>query len=121
VLRVAAHDLGQGSLASIIRRELKSGGTSYRVVWREGGTRAGAQQSETFGDEIAAGRFKLDVEEQGEHWPPGWVKGVGYVQVEPPPPEPTPFMAFAQRFVREELTQPTSGEKHRYLQQLGDR
>ncbi|MFZ3595127.1 tyrosine-type recombinase/integrase [Streptomyces sp. BH104] len=53
--------------------------TSYRVRWRTGGKRGGDPQGERFDDETSAGVFKDAVDEAGQHWPAGWVKGEGYV------------------------------------------
>ncbi|MDI9836203.1 site-specific integrase [Streptomyces sp. KAU_LT] len=57
--------------------------TSYRVRWRLGGARDGAWQSERFeGDEAgaeAAEVFCQAVNDAGQQWPPGWVKGEGYI------------------------------------------
>jgi hypothetical protein len=36
-------------------------------------------QTERFDDEDSAGIFKQAVDEAGQQWPPGWVKGKGYV------------------------------------------
>ncbi|MFE7041227.1 site-specific integrase [Streptomyces atratus] len=47
--------------------------------WREGGVRAGEQQTERFDDEDSAEVFRDAVDEAGQHWPPGWVKDKGYV------------------------------------------
>ncbi|QKW07018.1 site-specific integrase [Streptomyces sp. NA04227] len=53
--------------------------TSYRVKWRAGGARDGDWQGERFDDETSAGVFKDAVDEAGQQWPAGWVKGQGYV------------------------------------------
>jgi integrase len=57
--------------------------TSYRVRWRLGGSRDGDWQAERFdGDEAgaeAAEVFCQAVNENHQQWPPGWVKGVGYI------------------------------------------
>lgn len=57
--------------------------TSHRVRWRLGGARDGEWQSELFdGDEAgaeAARVFCEAVNECGQQWPPGWVKGQGMI------------------------------------------
>lgn len=53
--------------------------TSYRVKWRLGGARDGDWQGENFQDEDSAKVFKDAVDEYGQQWPPGWVKGKGYI------------------------------------------
>ncbi|MEU6593072.1 site-specific integrase [Streptomyces sp. NPDC046881] len=57
--------------------------TSHRVRWRLGGARDGEWQSERFdGDEAgekAAEVFCEAVNEAGQQWPLGWVKGQGYI------------------------------------------
>ncbi|MDQ1018789.1 tyrosine-type recombinase/integrase [Streptomyces afghaniensis] len=57
--------------------------TSHRVIWRLGGSRTGAPQAERFdateeGKE-AAEIFCEAVNEAGQQWPLGWVKGQGYI------------------------------------------
>ncbi|MER7835265.1 site-specific integrase [Streptomyces sp. NPDC096040] len=71
-------------MASVIPRTNKEGDVvSYQVKWRAGGKRTGEWQHERFdGDEAgkdAAELFKNAVDEAGQNWPPGWVKGEGYV------------------------------------------
>ncbi|MFF4385546.1 tyrosine-type recombinase/integrase [Streptomyces sp. NPDC001552] len=56
--------------------------TSYQVKWRLGGGRTTPQQVERFKDEASAEVFRDAVKAAGEQWPPGWVKGVGYVEDE---------------------------------------
>ena len=57
--------------------------TSHRVKWRLGGARDGEWRSERFdGDEAgaeAAQIFCQAVNEAGQRWPLGWVKGQGYI------------------------------------------
>jgi len=73
-------------VARIEERKRADGGISYRVWWRLGGTRDGAPQTETFTTPERAASFKLDVEDAGQRWPQGWVKGYGYRQVDPSTP-----------------------------------
>lgn len=71
-------------MAWITARQLSDGSTSYTVQWRD---LRGRKPSETFAlardgsndpaDE--ARRFKLLVEAHGNDWPPGWVRGQGFV------------------------------------------
>jgi integrase len=49
-------------------------GTTYRVVWRQDGTK----QYERFPSATAAARFQRIVEAHGNRWPHGWVRGVGF-------------------------------------------
>ncbi|MEU6628341.1 site-specific integrase [Streptomyces parvus] len=68
-------------MASLVPRKNKEGAiTSYQVKWRLGGT--GDWQTERFDDDDPAKIFKEAVEEHGHQWPPGWVKGEGYVSPE---------------------------------------
>ncbi|MFE7216782.1 tyrosine-type recombinase/integrase [Streptomyces sp. NPDC057611] len=67
-------------MASVVARKNRAGTvTSYQVRWRDGGSASGAWQSERFDDEDSAGVFKEAVDEAGQNWPPGWVKGKGYI------------------------------------------
>ncbi|WTW95471.1 site-specific integrase [Streptomycetaceae bacterium NBC_01309] len=67
-------------MAWIVTRRNRHGEvTSYQVKWRTGGGRKGDPQSERFDDEIAAEIFKKAVDDNGNNWPPGWVKGLGYI------------------------------------------
>ncbi|MEU6756922.1 hypothetical protein [Streptomyces sp. NPDC046685] len=52
------------------------------MKWRLGGGRTVPQQTERFKDQPSAVVFKEVVDEHGQQWPPGWVKGVGYVEDE---------------------------------------
>lgn len=71
-------------MAWITARQLSDGSTSHTVQWRDA---RGRKPSETFAlapdgsNEPAdeARRFKLLVEAHGNDWPPGWVKGQGFV------------------------------------------
>ncbi|MCM2390214.1 tyrosine-type recombinase/integrase [Streptomyces albipurpureus] len=71
-------------MASVHARKNRAGIiTSYQVKWREGGARTGKGQSETFEDIAAAEIFQAAVNAAGQQWPHGWMKGRGYVAVEP--------------------------------------
>ncbi len=71
-------------MAWIAARELSDGSTSYTVQWRDA---RGRKPSETFAlapdgsndPAEEARRFKLLVEAHRNEWPPGWVKGQGFV------------------------------------------
>lgn len=70
-------------MASVHPRTNRAGEVSYyQVKWRDGGTRKGGWQSESFDDPEDAKDFKVQVDEAGQHWPPGWVKGRGYIAAE---------------------------------------
>ncbi|WP_067233903.1 tyrosine-type recombinase/integrase [Streptomyces longwoodensis] len=67
-------------MASVVERRNKAGEvTSYQVKWRLGGAAKGAWQTERFDDPVSAEVFKQAVDEAGQHWPAGWIKGKGYV------------------------------------------
>lgn len=67
-------------MAYIARRKNKEGViTSFQVKWRAGGSRSGPDQSERFDDEPSAEVFRKAVDANGQMWPPGWVKGKGYI------------------------------------------
>src|SRR5690606_15070042 len=76
---------GVVSVAQIAPRKRTDGGITYQVRWRDGGTRDGDWQSESFTAEARARAFKLDVEESGHRWPDGWTKGEGYIATSPRP------------------------------------
>ncbi|HEU0130944.1 MAG TPA: site-specific integrase [Mycobacteriales bacterium] len=89
-------------MAGIRTRTRSDGTVGYTVYWRLGGTRAGAQQSETFDSRQEARDFALDVEAAGHQWPAGWVRGVGYVRLADEPaaaPEPHRLLDFGREFV----------------------
>lgn len=60
-------------MASIENRRTKNKITRYRVKWRTGGTREGAQDGATFDAHSDAKRFKALVEAHGHQWPPAEV------------------------------------------------
>ncbi|MEU0629379.1 hypothetical protein [Streptomyces sp. NPDC005989] len=49
------------------------------MKWKDGGKRSDGWQTERFDDEDSAKVFKDAVDAAGQHWPPGWVKGKGYI------------------------------------------
>ncbi|MFE6379254.1 tyrosine-type recombinase/integrase [Streptomyces roseolus] len=78
-------------MASVHARKNRDGEiTSYQVKWRDAGRREGDPQwaTEKFdGDDegaAAAAIFKEAVDEAGQRWPAGWVKGRGYIVPEEP-------------------------------------
>lgn len=96
------------SMASIKTNQLMHGGCSYTVVWRGGGSRTGQWGRETFDDETAANRFRDLVNGHGQQWPPGRVKGEGFVESsEPECPADELFPAYARKYV--ELLMDISG------------
>ncbi|MFF3554631.1 tyrosine-type recombinase/integrase [Streptomyces tsukubensis] len=108
-------------MASIKTRERSDGGVTYTVVWREGGKRTDPWQSENFTDDVPAERFCKLVDGHGQRWPPGWVKGLGFVEEpEEDEPEVNPeelFPAYAHRYV-ELLTGIQSGTRSNYVKML---
>ncbi|MCZ7460136.1 hypothetical protein [Streptomyces sp. WMMC940] len=84
-------------MASIRKREKKDGTATYQVRWLEGG-RGGSWQDEKFGDQDAAEKFQRLVEAHDNRWPPGWVKGQGFVK-EAPIPGDIPWLTYATRYV----------------------
>lgn len=99
-------------MASIDERTLSTGEISYRVRWRQDGS----GQVETFSTRPKADRFRLDVEEAGNRWPPGWVKGVGYVQ-QNAEDYTVHFIDGMDRFINQ-LTGIQSDTKRRYRNQV---
>lgn len=67
-------------MASVQPREGKAGEiVSYHVKWRLGGARSGPWRTERFDDDVSAGVFREAVDEAGQQWAPGWIKGKGYI------------------------------------------
>ncbi|MFC1403169.1 MULTISPECIES: site-specific integrase [Streptacidiphilus] len=84
-------------MAFIEPRSRKGGEVSYVVRWYAGGSRDGERQWEFFDAEDAAIRFKDLVKGYGEQWPPGWIKGQGFVADVRPQDEM--FEAFAFKVI----------------------
>lgn len=82
-------------MAFIRTREHAGGDFSYVVCWRAGGSRAGKNESEVFTDPDAAKKFKDLVNGFGQQWPPGWIRGHGFVADLRSPDEM--FEAFAMK------------------------
>ncbi|MFF7143451.1 tyrosine-type recombinase/integrase [Streptomyces nodosus] len=96
-------------MATVQGRKNRAGEiTSYRVKWREGGRRDGDWQSETFDDDTSAGVFCEAVNEAGQQWPPGWVKGRGYIAAEAGDDDRYRFRNFATRSIEDK----TGVEEH---------
>lgn len=86
------------AMASIVERPKKNGEITYQVRWREGGGRSAPGQDEKFADPDSAETFKQLVNLHGQHWPPGWVRGQGFVE-EPEKPGDAPLLEYAYRYV----------------------
>lgn len=84
-------------MAYIKPRAKSDGKASHTVMWRTGGVRGGKQESEVFEDETAAARFRDLVNGHGHQWPPGWVRGHGFVEDVREPGEL--FEPFALRYI----------------------
>ncbi|MEU2823007.1 hypothetical protein ABZ763_12190 [Streptomyces bacillaris] len=85
-------------MASLVPRKNKAGAiTSYQVKWRLGGT--GDWQTERFDDSGPAKIFKQAVEEHVHQWPPGWVKGEGYVSPDADDESQYQFERYARRSI----------------------
>ncbi|CAM5681931.1 MULTISPECIES: hypothetical protein [Streptomyces] len=80
-------------MASTRRRERKDGSAIYRVYRLQGG-RGGDWQTGTFAEEDAADEFK----ELVNQWPPGRVRGKGFVE-EVTSPGDTLLVTWAHRHV----------------------
>ncbi|MDJ1130592.1 tyrosine-type recombinase/integrase [Streptomyces iconiensis] len=86
--------------ASIKTYQRQSGDTTYRVVWRAGGSRSGKWEHESFDDETSAKRFRDLVNGHGQRWPPRWVKGEGFAESsEPECPAEHIFPTYARKYV----------------------
>lgn len=106
-------------MAYVQERVGKSGIVSYRVRWRDGGKRDAPGQSETFDDATAAEVFKNAVDEAGQHWPPGWVKGRGFIGPEAVDESRYRFREFATRCI-ENRTGIEGRSRRAYMQELRD-
>ncbi|MFF9246837.1 tyrosine-type recombinase/integrase [Streptomyces globisporus] len=88
-------------MAYIKTKKLSSGGASHTVYWRAGGGRADPWCNETFEDLGPAERFRDLVNGHGQQWPPGWIKGRGFVKPdEPAVPDAEMFAMYAHVYVR---------------------
>ncbi|KRV48811.1 hypothetical protein AQ490_23370 [Wenjunlia vitaminophila] len=66
-------------MAYIVTREYRDGSVRFQVKWRLGGSREGRQQSEQFETATDADAFRAAVDDAGQQWPAGWVKGRGFI------------------------------------------
>lgn len=88
-------------MAYVTTRKNRAGEvTSYQVKWRLGGGRDAPQQTERFDDEDSANVFKEAVDEAGQYWPPGWVKGRGFIDPDAGTDEECRFENFARESIK---------------------
>lgn len=88
-------------MASVHSRKNKAGEiTSYQVKWRLGGGRDAPVQTERFDDEPSAEVFRDAVNEHGQQWPHGWVKGRGYIDPDAGTDEECRFANFARESIK---------------------
>ncbi|MEU1309424.1 site-specific integrase [Streptomyces cinnamoneus] len=85
-------------MASIVERPKADGSITYQVRWRDGGGRSGKIQTELFGDIDAADQFKRLVDAHRQQWPPGWIRGRGFVDEEAQPNDPL-LVSWALQYV----------------------
>ncbi|MFE4635488.1 tyrosine-type recombinase/integrase [Streptomyces sp. NPDC056773] len=102
-------------MAYVKNREKSDGSVSYTVMWRAGGARGAKQESEVFEEETAAERFKDLVNGHGQQWPPGWVRGKGFVADQRKPG--SMFEAFALAYV-DRLTGIQGDTKAKYRRRI---
>ncbi len=86
-------------MATIRERPQKDGSITYTVLWRAAGKRTGKQESEIFTDPTHAETFRGLVNMQKQNWPPGWVRGQGFVQQEPAKGADMPLTEWAHHVV----------------------
>lgn len=87
-------------MAYVQVRKSRAGWVSgYQVRWRECGGRAGREQSEFFDDAESAGVFRDAVNEAGQRWPVGWIKGWGFAGDGDLVEERYRFRTFARRCI----------------------
>jgi integrase len=103
----------------VVTRKQKNGDVSYKVQWLLGGHRGAPWQSETFADHRAALKFGALVDANGQRWPDGWMKGVGFgaAPEEQEPVAEHPLLEFATAYVRR-LTSAGPDTQTKYVQQL---
>lgn len=98
---MAKHDHGNRvygpSMATIRKRERKDGSAIHQVRWLQGG-RGGSWESESFEDSGQAETFRQLVDLHGQQWPPGWVKGRGFVEPDEVPGD-MPWLDWCNRYV----------------------
>ncbi len=103
-------------MASVVTRKHKSGECTFKVQWLLGGRRGAPWQSETFQDRRAALKFQSLVDANGQRWPEGWVKGVGFATLADEVEE-HPLLEFGTTYVRR-LTSTGPDTQTRYVKQL---
>ncbi|MET9321899.1 site-specific integrase [Streptomyces sp. NPDC003038] len=97
-------------MATLVPRKNNAGEiTSYQVKWHLGGKRTGDWQHERFLDEDSAKIFKKAVEDHGHQWPPGWVKGKGYIDPESDDEAKYRF----DNFARQSIANRTAGDYYK--------
>src|SRR3954454_22893442 len=106
-------------MATVVTRKHKDGDRTYKVQWLLGGRRGAPWQSETFADHRAALKFAALVDSQGQRWPEGWTKGIGFAAApdEAEPPVEHPLLDFGIAYVRR-LTSAGPDTQTKYVQQL---
>ncbi len=103
-------------MPSVVTRKHKSGACTFKVQWLLGGGRGAPWQSETFQDRRAALKFQSLVDANGQRWPEGWVKGVGFATLAEEVEE-HPLLEFGTAYVRR-LTSTGPDTQTRYVKQL---
>ena len=103
-------------MASVVTRRNKSGDCTFKVQWLLGGGRGAPWQSETFQERRAALKFQSLVDANGQRWPEGWVKGVGFATLVDEVEE-HPLLDYGTTYVRR-LTSTGPDTQTRYVKQL---
>ncbi|RLL66955.1 site-specific integrase [Streptomyces sp. Z26] len=85
-------------MAYITERPQRNGSVTYQVRWIEGGGRVGEKADEKFADRTDAETFKTLVNAHGQRWPPGWIRGQGFVEA-PEHPDDVPLLPWCHRYV----------------------
>ncbi|PJN38953.1 site-specific integrase [Streptomyces sp. CB02959] len=84
-------------MATIRERTRKDGSSIFQVRWVQGG-RGGTNETESFAEPEQADQFRKLVDAHGQEWPPGWIKGRGFVEPDTDPDD-IPFVDWATRYV----------------------
>ncbi|MFF4900549.1 tyrosine-type recombinase/integrase [Streptomyces sp. NPDC001068] len=105
-------------MASVVPRKNKAGEiASYQVKWRAGGKRTGEWQHERFdGDEEgyeAAELFAQAVDEAGQQWPAGWVKGEGYIDAQAESAETLRYRF--DNYARQSIENRTASKRYKHM------